>query len=67
MIEASRITPRELHEKLGTDEVVLVDVRRGSYAESEAKLPGAVRVDPESVEDGIEGLPRGSEIVTYCT
>ena len=68
MQEAPRITPDELNERLASNEdIVVLDLRRGSYDESEVKIERAVRIDPNALEDEYEQLRRGSTVVTYCT
>jgi rhodanese-related sulfurtransferase len=68
MADAPRITPEELNRRLERgDDVVVVDVRRGSWNESAEKIPGAVRVDPEDYEAESAKIPHGSTVVTYCT
>ena len=65
---APRITPEELNQRMERGEdVVVVDVRRGSYETSSDKLPGAIRIDPEEYESEFERIPRGARVVTYCT
>ena len=38
-----------------------------AWGASEVKLPGALRVPAEEVEQHLETLPREREIITYCT
>jgi rhodanese-related sulfurtransferase len=48
--------------------VVFVDVRNPqAWRESNVKLPGAIRTTLDDVERLVDKLPRGKEIVTYCT
>jgi NhaP-type Na+/H+ or K+/H+ antiporter len=50
--------------------VVILDVRTGkTYNESDRRIPGAVRLEPDHVVDRARelGLPREAWIVTYCT
>lgn len=65
--DVKRILPRELAVLLGRGTVTVLDLRRGSWETSDAKIPGAVRVEPDSYQDYAGQLPRGRTIVTYCT
>ena len=68
MADAERITVEELHEKLEQDEdVIIVDVRRGSWDRSEEKIQGAIRLDPDRYEDELDALVPGASVATYCT
>lgn len=61
-----RTEPDELVKRL--DDVVLVDVRNDEdYASSTRKLPGAVRIPVEYVDERAEDLDPNREVVTYCT
>ena len=65
----ARITPEELREKLNADEdILLIDLqgRAGSTTERVA-IPGAVRIDPHSLEQyrDVE-IPASLEVVLYC-
>lgn len=68
MADAPRVTVDELNRRLKAGEdVVVVDVRRGSYDESDRKIQGAVRIDPERYQEEYRRLPAGARVVTYCT
>jgi membrane protein DedA with SNARE-associated domain len=64
-----RIEADELRRKLASgDAVVLVDLRNESvYSDSREVLPGARRIPPAAFEAQVGSLPRGQEIVFYCT
>lgn len=51
--------------KMG-DPVQVVDVRDLGYRESDAKVKGAIRIDPFEFEKEVPGLPEGKELVFYC-
>ena len=61
-----RISAEDLRAKMNRGDAVVVDVRdAASYAT--AHIPGAVSMPFASVETMMSSLPRGKEIVTYCT
>ena len=66
---APRIDPDELKRRSDAgDDLVILDVRRGSWDESDVKLTGAVRVELDDVLDRPEEtVPRGKDVVSYCT
>jgi len=68
MANVIRITPQELNDRLdGPRPVVPLDVRRSSYERSDTRIVGAIRIDPDAVEDHIDEVPPRAEIITYCT
>lgn len=68
-LRIARITPLELQRKLEAGEnVVVVDLRSSAAFEAEpAKLPGALHMSPEELEQRHGEIPRDREIVLYCT
>jgi hypothetical protein len=63
-----RIPKEELKAKLGSPDLVLLDVRAtNDWKESGEKITGAQRVDPETIDTWAATLPKGKEIVLYCT
>jgi rhodanese-related sulfurtransferase len=62
------ITADDLRKALGTGEPPLViDVRRRQrFQESPDLIKGALRRDPEQVEDWKKSLPHGTNVVVYC-
>ena len=68
MVDAPRITVEELHEKLEQGEQIIpVDVRRGSWDRAQEKIRGAVRIDPNRYEKELDALAPGASVATYCT
>ncbi len=68
MADAPRITVEELHEKLEQGEqIITVDVRRGSWNRSQEKIQGAIRIDPDRYQDELDALTPGASVATYCT
>jgi len=62
-----RVSPEQLKEKLdaGAD-IVIVDVR-GKEDFDEGHIPGAVSIPWEEMEARYTELPRGKEVITYCS
>lgn len=62
-----KITKEELRAKLGSPDVVIVDVRLGrDWKASEEKITGAIRVDPAAVESLAATYPKDKTLVLYC-
>jgi rhodanese-related sulfurtransferase len=63
------ITVDELRRRMEAGEqFVFVDVRNPhAWAESDIKLPGALRILPSDLDQHISELPKDRPIVTYCT
>ena len=66
---AKKITVDELRERLERDEdIFFVDTRNPTaWGEAETKLPGAIRVPADQVEQHLADIPRDRTVVTYCT
>ncbi len=65
---APRISVEEAQARVEAgDEVVFLDLRRGSYADSDVKIAGAIRIEPDELEQHLDQLPQGAPIVPYCT
>ena len=68
MDEAPRVSVEELKRRIDEGEdVVVLDVRRGSWARSDVKIKGAIRMELEDALAPDVGLPRAGTIVGYCT
>lgn len=69
MTEPERITAAEVKGRLDKGEPILfIDARNShDWAESDVKLPGALRIHVNDMEKHIDELPRDRQIVTYCT
>ena len=66
--DVPRIPKNELKAKLGSSDVVLIDVRTGSdWEKSNEKITGAVRMDPSTAETWSATLPKDKEIILYCS
>jgi len=62
------ITVDELKRRLDSNEpVALLDVRApAAWQQSDAQLPGSLRVPPDEVDRLLADIPRDRLVVTYC-
>ena len=65
---ATRITVDELKERMDRGEqFAFVDSRNPqAWAESDKKLPNAIRVPAEEVEQHLDEIPKDRTVITYC-
>jgi rhodanese-related sulfurtransferase len=68
-MEATRVTVDELKERMDRGEqFAFVDTRNSTaWAEATTKLPGAVRVPADQVEEHLSEIPHDRTVITYCT
>jgi hypothetical protein len=68
-LRIARITPEELLRKIEAGEaLMIVDLRSRLDVETEKrKLPGALRMAPDELEERNEEIPRDRDIILYCT
>ena len=68
-MEATRVTADELKERIGRGEqFAFLDTRNPkAWGEAETKLPGAIRVPADEVEQHLGEIPRDRAVITYCT
>jgi rhodanese-related sulfurtransferase len=65
--DVPRVSKDELKAKLGSPDLVLLDVRsKNDWEKSGEKITGAARMDPEAVDSWFGTLPKDKEIVLYC-
>lgn len=66
---ARRIIVDAVREKLGGGEdIFFVDTRNPqAWADADNKLPAAIRVPADQVEEHLADIPRDRMVVTYCT
>jgi rhodanese-related sulfurtransferase len=65
--DVKRMTAEELKSKLGSPDLIVVDVRLGSdWDSSDAKIKGAVREDPEQVDKWMAKYPKNKTLLFYC-
>lgn len=68
-MEATRVTADEIKERMERGEqFTFVDTRNPqAWGEADAKLPGAVRVPADEVDEHLSEIPRDRVVITYCT
>ncbi len=69
MMEATRVTADEVKERMDRGEqLAFVDTRNPqAWSESDVKLPGAIRVPANELEQHLSEIPRDRAVITYCT
>jgi rhodanese-related sulfurtransferase len=65
--EAPLVSQQTLESWLNKPDLMIIDVRLGSYETSKNKIKGAVRKDPYNVKSWAATLPRDKKIVLYCS
>jgi hypothetical protein len=66
--EAPRMTTEELKGILGNADLVVIDVRLGKgWTESDIKIKGAVREDPENVGSWANHYGKDKTLILYCS
>jgi rhodanese-related sulfurtransferase len=68
-VEATRVTVDEVKERMDRGEqFTFVDTRNPqAWGEAETKLPGAIRVPADELEQHLSEIPRDRAVITYCT
>jgi membrane protein DedA with SNARE-associated domain/rhodanese-related sulfurtransferase len=68
-LRLARITTHELKQRLEAgEELVIVDLRNArDFQENPRTIPGAIRLAPSELVRRHGEIPRGSEVVLYCT
>ena len=68
-MEATRVTVDEVKQRMDRGEMfTFVDTRNPkAWGESQTKLPGALRIPAEEVEDHLNEIPHDRSVITYCT
>ena len=63
-----RMSVDELNSRLGTEEIVVLDVRSGrDWNAANTRITGSERVNPGEVSQWAENFPKGKTLVLYCT
>ena len=67
--EPTRLTVNDVDGRMERGEpLAFVDARNPkAWAESNIKLPGAIRMLPGQVDEHLHELPRDRPIIAYCT
>jgi len=64
--DVPRITKEQLRSILGSQDVVIIDVRtKNMWNYSDRKIPGAVYENPNDVESWADKYPKGKTLVLY--
>ena len=68
-MEPTRVTVDEVKERMNRGEqFAFLDTRNPkAWGESDVKLPGAIRVPADEVEEHLDEIPRDRAVITYCT
>ena len=68
-MEATRVTVDEMKQRMDRGEAfTFVDTSNPkAWAEAETKLPGALRIPAEEVEQHLNEIPHDRSVITYCT
>jgi len=68
-MEATRVTVDEVKERMDRGEAfTFVDTRNPTaWGEADTKLPGAIRVPANEVDQHLNEIPRDRTVITYCT
>jgi rhodanese-related sulfurtransferase len=68
-MEATRVTVDEVKERMERGEpFTFIDTRNPkAWEEADTKLPGAIRVPADKVEQHLTEIPRDRAVITYCT
>ena len=67
--QPTRVTADEIIERMNRgEEFCFLDTRNpNAWGESDTKLPGALRVAADQIEQQLLDIPRDCTIITYCT
>jgi len=68
-MEATRITTDEVKERMDRgEEFTFLDTRNPTaWAESDKKLPNAMRVPADQLAQHLNEIPKDRTVITYCT
>ena len=68
-MEATRVTVDEVKERMDRgEEFTFVDTRNPkAWEEATTKLPGAIRVPADEVQERLDEIPHDRTVITYCT
>lgn len=68
-MEATRVTVDEVKARMDRGEsFTFIDTRNPTaWGEAETKLPGALRIPANEVEQHLDQIPKDRSVITYCT
>jgi len=65
--DVPRMTKQALSALIGKPGVIIIDVRYGmDWTDSDSKIKGAVREDPEVIQSWADKYPKDKTLVFYC-
>ena len=65
--DVPRMTKEELKALMGKPDVFIIDVRFGrDWTDSDSKIKGAVRENPEAIQSWANKYPKDKTLVFYC-
>jgi len=66
-VDTPRMTKDELKARLNNPDLLIIDVRYGKdWTDSDLKIKGAVREDPEAFDSWANKYPKDKTLVFYC-
>ena len=68
-MEATRVTVDEIRERINRGEdFYFVDTRNPTaWGEADTRLPAAIRIPADAVEEHLADVPHDRAVITYCT
>jgi len=68
-MEVTRVNVDEVKERMDRGErFAFVDTRNPkAWGDAESKLPGAIRVPADEIEQHFAEIPKDRTVITYCT
>jgi rhodanese-related sulfurtransferase len=68
-METTRVTVDEVKERMDRGEAfTFVDTRNPhAWGEAQTKLPHAIRISADEVEQHLDEIPHDRTVITYCT
>jgi len=68
-MEATRVTVEEMKQRMDRGEqFTFIDTRNPkAWSEADTKLPGAIRVPADEVDQHLAEIPKDRTVITYCT
>src|ERR1044072_4268810 len=68
-MEVTRVTVDEVKQRMDRGEqFAFLDTRNPqAWAEAATKLPGAIRIPANEVQQHLDEIPTGRTVITYCT
>jgi rhodanese-related sulfurtransferase len=68
-MEVTRVTVDEVKQRMDRGEMfTFIDTRNPTaWGEADTKLPGALRIPANEVEQHLDEIPHDRTVITYCT